>query len=880
MSRNRYVFSFEEGQIDDRFLLGGKGAGLAEMARLGIPIPPGFIISTEACKDYRRSGEMPDGLWNQVEEYLRRVDKLMARRFGDQKNPLLVSVRSGAAVSMPGMMDTVLNLGLTSENVEGLAEQFHSRRFAYDSYRRFLEMYGNVVLKMDRGRFERHLADTMASANVGRDGDLPEYHLVQLIERYREVFADAGTTSPDDPMRQLKDTIRAVFDSWSNPRAVMYRKIHGISEELGTAVVVQAMVFGNLDTRSATGVLFTRNPNTGEKVLYGEYLVNAQGEDVVSGVRTPQPMTEFVRDFPDVDDLLKGIAQRLEGRLRDMQDIEFTVEAGNLYLLQTRSGKRTAQAAVKIAVDLVHEGILDKRSAVLRVDPDQIVQLLHPQLDSSASIQEIARGLPASPGAATGKVVFSADQAVVLSEQGEAVILVRSETNPDDIHGIAAAQGVLTTRGGTTSHAAVVARGMGKPAVTGCDGIVIDPAEERFQVGFESVGQFETITIDGATGRVILGTVPTIKPDLSQEFQELLGWCDELRRLGVEANADTPEDAERARQFGAEGIGLCRTEHMFMGPERLPRMRAMIVAETGEERKEALRYLEAVQTEDFFRILKVMDGLPVTIRLLDPPMHEFLPKIPRLTEDLVQAQALGSGNVPMIERLLRRARQLAEFNPMLGFRGVRLAIVYPEIYEMQARAIFGAMTRLIREQGKPKVEIMIPLTVTKAEMERMRELIAKVRDDMARDQGISLPYKLGTMIEVPRAALIADQLAEVAEFFSVGTNDMTQMVYGLSRDDSEGKFLASYMSEGILDESPFVRIDEQGVGQIIEMAIEAGRKTRPNLSVGICGEHAGDPASITYCHRIGIDYVSCSPYRVPLARLAAAHAAILSRTES
>lgn len=874
------MFSFEEGQIDDRFLLGGKGAGLAEMARLGIPIPPGFIISTEACNDYRRSGEMPDGLWNQVEEYLRRVDKLMARRFGDQKNPLLVSVRSGAAVSMPGMMDTVLNLGLTSENVEGLAEQFHSRRFAYDSYRRFLEMYGNVVLKMDRGRFERHLADTMASANVGRDGDLPEYHLVQLIERYREVFADAGTTSPDDPMRQLKDTIRAVFDSWSNPRAVMYRKIHGISEELGTAVVVQAMVFGNLDTRSATGVLFTRNPNTGEKVLYGEYLINAQGEDVVSGVRTPQPMTEFVRDFPDVDDLLKGIAQRLEGRLRDMQDIEFTVEAGNLYLLQTRSGKRTAQAAVKIAVDLVHEGILDKRSAVLRVDPDQIVQLLHPQLDSSASIQEIARGLPASPGAATGKVVFSADQAVVLSEQGEAVILVRSETNPDDIHGIAAAQGVLTTRGGTTSHAAVVARGMGKPAVTGCDGIVIDPAEERFQVGFESVGQFETITIDGATGRVILGTVPTIKPDLSQEFQELLGWCDELRRLGVEANADTPEDAERARQFGAEGIGLCRTEHMFMGPERLPRMRAMIVAETGEERKEALRYLEAVQTEDFFRILKVMDGLPVTIRLLDPPMHEFLPKIPRLTEDLVQAQALGSGNVPMIERLLRRARQLAEFNPMLGFRGVRLAIVYPEIYEMQARAIFGAMTRLIREQGKPKVEIMIPLTVTKAEMERMRELIAKVRDDMARDQGISLPYKLGTMIEVPRAALIADQLAEVAEFFSVGTNDMTQMVYGLSRDDSEGKFLASYMSEGILDESPFVRIDEQGVGQIIEMAIEAGRKTRPNLSVGICGEHAGDPASITYCHRIGIDYVSCSPYRVPLARLAAAHAAILSRTES
>ncbi|MCL8208956.1 MAG: pyruvate, phosphate dikinase [Actinomycetia bacterium] len=872
----RWVFAFEEGSGSDRARLGGKGAGLAEMSRIGLPVPPGFTITTEACIAYQAAGTFPEGLMDEVYAHLARLESKTGKRLGDPENPLLVSVRSGAPISMPGMMDTVLNLGLNAETAEGLARVTADRRFALDSYRRFIQMFGNVVMHLDLGRFEAVLEAVKAAHGVHEDQALTPAALEQVIARYLALVEEAtGKPFPTDPRVQLEMAIRAVFDSWNNPRAQVYRRVNRIPDTLGTAVNVQTMVFGNMGETSGTGVLFTRNPNTGEPGLYGEFLTNAQGEDVVAGIRTPRPIAELAEVLPDTYRQLVEVAGLLERHYRDMQDIEFTVERTKLYVLQTRTGKRTARAAVKIAVDLVREGILTKEEAIRRQDPEQVRQLLYRQLDPTAPVREIARGLPASPGAASGQVVFDADEAERLGNAGTAVILVRPETTPDDIHGIIAARGVLTSRGGMTSHAAIVARGMGKPAVTGTDAIRIDLEAGRFTAGDVTVAAGETITIDGATGRVILGEVPTVDPTLFEEFETLLDWADDIRKLGVEANADTPEDAERARAFGAEGIGLCRTEHMFMGQDRLPVMQEMILAETLPDRERALERLLPMQEQDFYGILKAMDGLPVTIRLLDPPLHEFLPDLEEVEHDLDAARARADeAAVARLEALARRVRALYEFNPMLGFRGVRLGLVYPEVYAMQARAIFQAQSRLLAEGFDPHVEIMIPLVGQVTELERMAEVIRAVHAEVEEHTGRKLPYKLGTMIEVPRAALTAGRIAAAAEFFSFGTNDLTQTTFGFSRDDAEAKFLPVYLAEKILPENPFIVLDREGVGRLIRIAVEEGRKTRPELRVGICGEHGGDPASIAFCHEVGLDYVSCSPYRVPIARLAAAQAAL------
>jgi pyruvate,orthophosphate dikinase len=872
----RWVFAFEEGSGSDRARLGGKGAGLAEMSRIGLPVPPGFTITTEACIAYQAAGTFPEGLMDEVYAHLARLESKTGKRLGDPENPLLVSVRSGAPISMPGMMDTVLNLGLNAETAEGLARVTADQRFALDSYRRFIQMFGNVVMHLDLGRFEAVLEAVKAAHGVHEDQALTPAALEQVIARYLALVEEAtGKPFPTDPRVQLEMAIRAVFDSWNNPRAQVYRRVNRIPDTLGTAVNVQTMVFGNMGETSGTGVLFTRNPNTGEPGLYGEFLTNAQGEDVVAGIRTPRPIAELAEVLPDTYRQLVEVAGLLERHYRDMQDIEFTVERTKLYVLQTRTGKRTARAAVKIAVDLVREGILTKEEAIRRQDPEQVRQLLYRQLDPTAPVREIARGLPASPGAASGQVVFDADEAERLGNAGTAVILVRPETTPDDIHGIIAARGVLTSRGGMTSHAAIVARGMGKPAVTGTDAIRIDLEAGRFTAGDVTVAAGETITIDGATGRVILGEVPTVDPTLFEEFETLLDWADDIRKLGVEANADTPEDAERARAFGAEGIGLCRTEHMFMGQDRLPVMQEMILAETLPDRERALERLLPMQEQDFYGILKAMDGLPVTIRLLDPPLHEFLPDLEEVEHDLDAARARADeAAVARLEALARRVRALYEFNPMLGFRGVRLGLVYPEVYAMQARAIFQAQSRLLAEGFDPHVEIMIPLVGQVTELERMAEVIRAVHAEVEEHTGRKLPYKLGTMIEVPRAALTAERIAAAAEFFSFGTNDLTQTTFGFSRDDAEAKFLPVYLAEKILPENPFIVLDREGVGRLIRIAVEEGRKTRPELRVGICGEHGGDPASIAFCHEVGLDYVSCSPYRVPIARLAAAQAAL------
>ncbi|MBX5466787.1 MAG: pyruvate, phosphate dikinase [Firmicutes bacterium] len=872
----RFVFDFEEGSAADRARLGGKGAGLAEMSRIGLPVPPGFTITTEACNAYQQLGRFPDGMMDEVWQHLGRLEEKLGKRLGDAENPLLVSVRSGAPISMPGMMDTVLNLGLNPETAEGLARLTADRRFALDSYRRFIQMFGNVVMHLEHRRFEEILAEVKAEEGVRDDPALSPAALSRVIARYRELVRDAtGQPFPDDPRQQLEMAIRAVFDSWNNPRAVVYRRINKIPEDLGTAVNVQSMVFGNMGDDSATGVLFTRNPNTGEPGIYGEYLTNAQGEDVVAGIRTPRSIEEMAREMPATHQRLVEVAAQLERHYRDMQDIEFTVERGKLYLLQTRSGKRTARAAVKIAVDMVDEGIIDRKTALLRQDPEQVARLLYRQVDPAATVEVLAQGLPASPGAASGRVVFDADEAERRGQAGEKVILVRPETTPDDIHGIVVAQGVLTSRGGMTSHAAIVARGMGKPAVTGCESIHIDLDAEQFTVGETVVRRDDVITIDGATGRVMRGEVPTVEPELSAEFERLLSWADEFKRLGVEANADTPEDAARAREFGARGVGLCRTEHMFMAQDRLPVMQEMILAETVEERKRHLDRLLPMQEGDFYGILKAMDGYPVTIRLLDPPLHEFLPDIAETEAALARARAEGDAEAEReCQRVLRRARALAEFNPMLGFRGVRLGMVYPEIYEMQARAIFRAQARLLAEGFHPVVEVMIPLVGTEAELERMAELVERTCAEEAEAAGRALPYRLGTMIEIPRAALIADRLARTARFFSFGTNDLTQTTFGFSRDDAEGKFLPAYLAQKVLPENPFIELDREGVGRLIRIAVEDGRRARPDLKVGICGEHGGNPRSIEFCHQAGLDYVSCSPYRVPIARLAAAQAAL------
>jgi pyruvate,orthophosphate dikinase len=874
----KYVYFFGEGDASMKLLLGGKGANLAEMTRIGLPVPPGFTITTEACSHfYKNNQAWPEGLEEEVKKSLKALEEKTGKKFGDPSNPLLVSVRSGAPASMPGMMDTILNLGLNDEVVKGLARLTSNERFAYDCYRRFIQMFGNVVMGVDHSKFEAILDEVKEEVGAKQDTDLDAEALKKVVEKYKKLYKEStGEDFPQDPWEQLRRAINAVFLSWNNKRAITYRKIHNIPEDWGTAVNVQMMVFGNMGFDSGTGVGFTRNPSTGAKEYYGEYLLNAQGEDVVAGIRTPKPIKEMEKELPQAFEELKRVYEILEKHYKDMQDFEFTIERGKLYLLQTRTGKRTAQAAIKIAVDMVREGLIDEKTAVKRVEPNQINQLLHPQIDRSQPLKVLAKGLPASPGAASGKVVFDADEAEKLGNAGEKVILVRPETTPDDIHGVVAAQGVLTSRGGMTSHAAVVARGMGKPCVAGCEAIKIDLERKEFTVGDVVVKEGEYITIDGSTGEVILGQVRTIPPQLSEEFKVLLSWADKFRKLGVRANADTPADAKKALEFGAEGIGLCRTEHMFMAPDRLPWVQKMIMAQTLEERKEALAHIEPMQKGDFKEIFRIMEGKPVTIRLIDPPLHEFLPRLEDLLVEVATLRAKGvtGPELEEKEKLLKVVRNLHEANPMMGLRGCRLVILYPEIAEMQVRAIMEAACELTKEGVKVIPEIMIPLVGHRNEIKILKEKLDEVAQKVLQEQGVSVNYSFGTMIEVPRAALVADQIAEYAEFFSFGTNDLTQMTFGYSRDDAEGKFLFFYEENGILPEDPFQVLDQEGVGQLMQMAVEKGRKTRPNLKCGICGEHGGEPKSVAFCHKIGLNYVSCSPFRVPIARLAAAHAAL------
>jgi pyruvate, orthophosphate dikinase len=885
-AKGKWVYAFgggkAEGRAAMRNLLGGKGAGLAEMAQLGLPVPPGFTITTEVCTYlYQHGKTYPKELKRQVDAALAEIGRVAGKRFGDRDNPLLVSVRSGARASMPGMMDTVLNLGLNDVTVKALAAKSGDRRFALDSYRRFITMYSDVVLGIDHHHFEEILDDHKDRNGYTLDTDLNADDLERLVTRYKErVKEDRGEPFPQDPNAQLWGAIGAVFGSWMNQRAITYRRLHNIPESWGTAVNVQAMVFGNMGESSATGVAFTRNPSTGEKKLYGEYLINAQGEDVVAGIRTPQEITEAARKvagsdkpsmekaLPEAFAALKRIQGTLERHYRDMQDLEFTVEQGKLWMLQTRSGKRTAQAALRIAVDLAQEKLIDRTEAVKRIDPGALDQLLHPTIDPKAERKIIATGLPASPGAASGEIVFSSDEAEALKSQGRKVILVRVETSPEDIHGMHAAQGILTTRGGMTSHAAVVARGMGKPCVSGAGSLRVDYRTQTLTAGGTVLKKGDTLTIDGATGQVLAGAVPMLEPVLAGEFATVMKWADELRSLKVRANADTPADARAAIKFGAEGIGLCRTEHMFFDEDRIRAVREMILAEDEAARRAALAKLLPMQRGDFLALFKIMGGLPVTIRLLDPPLHEFLPHTEKEIAEV--AQAMGAD----AQRLADRARELHEFNPMLGFRGCRLAIAYPEIAEMQARAIFEAAAEAGRETGKPVTpEIMVPLIASKREFDLVKESIDSTAQKVAAETGAKLKYQVGTMIELPRAALKADEIAESAEFFSFGTNDLTQTAFGISRDDA-ASFLGIYTAKGILPCDPFVSLDRDGVGELIRIASERGRKVRGKLKLGICGEHGGDPASVAFCHEVGLDYVSCSPFRVPIARLAAAQAAL------
>jgi pyruvate,orthophosphate dikinase len=851
-----HVYDFSAGAELGRELLGGKGAGLAEMTAIGIPVPAGFTVTTAACIEYVQNGrKLPPGLEEEIAAHLEGLEEATGKRFGDAQDPLLVSVRSGAAVSMPGMMDTILNLGLNDESVEGLARATGNERFAWDAYRRLVQMYGNVVEGVDAHAFEQALAALKESRRVRDDVDLRADDLRELVERFKEIYRDGtGSDFPQDPRVQLERAVRAVFDSWETPRAQVYRRANGIPDDLGTAVNVVQMVFGNKGEDSGTGVAFTRNPSTGEQGIWGEFLTNAQGEDVVAGIRTPLPITEMKNRLPEAFDRLVDTMRRLEERYREMQDIEFTVEEGKLYLLQTRSGKRTAQAALKIAVDMVEEGLISREDAVARIDPKQLDQLLHPMIDPEAHYEAAAKGLNASPGAATGKIVLDADTAEERGKAGEEVILVRWETNPDDIHGLLEARGILTAQGGMTSHAAVVARGMGKPCVAGCEGLSIDLEGRKISLDGREVAEGEVITIDGSTGEVIVGEVELVPPQINKDFQRLLGWADDVRRLKVRANADTPQDAAKAREFGAEGIGLCRTEHMFMAEDRLPLVRAMIMASGEDERRQTLEKLLPHQQEDFEGIFEAMAGLPVTIRLLDPPLHEFLPP-------LAEAES---------PEMARRIRALREANPMLGTRGCRLGLLYPEIYEMQVRAIVLAAAAVEERTGAaPLVEIMHPLVAFGEELHRLRELTVRTAAEVA-----EVDYLCGTMIELPRACVRADEIAEHADFFSFGTNDLTQTTLGFSRDDAEGKFLTHYLDERILNENPFETLDLSGVGDLMQIAVDRARSVKPDIKLGICGEHGGDPASVAFCHELGLDYVSCSPYRVPLARLAAAQATL------
>jgi pyruvate,orthophosphate dikinase len=869
------VYLFEEGRADQRQLLGGKGANLAEMTRIGLPVPPGITVTTEACLEYYDAGrKMPPGLDEEIKEGIKKLEEKLGKKFGDPENPLLVSVRSGAAISMPGMMDTILNLGLNDETREGLARLTGDRRFANDCYRRFMQMFGDVVMGIPFQVFEEVLEELKKEVGVELDTELTAENLDELIERFKGIYAKEGGDFPQDPFQQLLKAVEAVFASWNNERAIVYRRIHRIPDDLGTAVNIQTMVFGNMGDDSGTGVAFTRNPATGEKEIYGEYLVNAQGEDVVAGIRTPKPIATLKDEMPEIYQQFAEICQRLEDHYRDLQDIEFTIEKGKLYILQTRAGKRTAAAAIKVAADLVQEGKISEEEAVLRVDPEQLDQLMHPSLDPEAKVEVLAKGLPASPGAAVGKVVFSADRAEELGKEGEKVILVRPETTPDDIHGMAMAQGILTSRGGMTSHAAVVARGMGTPCICGCEALRIDVDAKEFTVDGVTVKEGDMITIDGGTGRVMLGEAKLVSPQIGGAFQTILEWADKIRHLQVRTNADTPADAARAREFGAEGIGLCRTEHMFMAPDRLPIVQQMILAENDEERKAALDKLLPVQQDDFYGIFKAMKGLPVTIRLLDPPLHEFLPNAEELLVEITRLEMSGENPELLAEKqkMLRQVRNLSEFNPMLGHRGCRLGITFPEIYEMQARAIFQAVAALVKEGIEVYPEVMIPLVGHPKELEPLREVVVNTAEAVKEEAGVDFSYSVGTMIELPRACVIADEIAEHADFFSFGTNDLTQTTFGFSRDDAEGKFLHHYLEKKILPENPFASLDTEGVGKLVAQGVKLGRSAKPELKVGVCGEHGGDPRSIDFFHQTGLNYVSCSPFRVPIARLAAAHA--------
>lgn len=877
----KYVYLFDEGNSEMRGLLGGKGANLAEMTNIGLPVPPGLTITTEACNEYYLQNEqMPEGLEKEIDEKFKVVEERIGKKLGDKENPLLVSVRSGAKISMPGMMDTILNLGLNDDTVEGMAAATGNRRFAMDCYRRFIQMFGDVAMGVDSALFEDALAELKIAEDVKFDHQLTSEALEKLIATFKDIYKKGtGSDFPQDPKEQMLLAVQAVFKSWNSARAIYYRKQNKIPDDLGTAVNVQCMVFGNMGNDCGTGVAFTRNPSTGEKGLFGEYLINAQGEDVVAGIRTPEPIASLEKDMPEVFNEFLNISQLLEKHYRDMQDMEFTVERGKLYMLQTRNGKRTAAAAVKAAVDMVEEGLISKEEALMRLEPLQINQLLHPNIDPKAELEVIATGLPASPGAAVGKVAFDADTAEKLGKEGKKVILVRTETTPEDIHGMNEAQGILTSHGGMTSHAAVIARGMGAPAVCGAEALKIDAVNKKLVIGHHVFTEDDYISIDGATGRIFKGEVPMSASAMGEEFTTFLNWADEVKRLGVRANADTPEDAQKAKDFGAKGIGLTRTEHMFMAADRLPVVQEMILADDVAGREAALAKLLPMQRDDFYGILKAMAGFPVTIRFLDPPLHEFLPSKEDLLVEITTLKCTNGDAKEIAEKeeLLERVKELSEFNPMLGHRGCRLGITYPEIYAMQARAVFEAVAQLTKEGLEIIPEVEIPLVIHINEFHFLKEMIDKVAAEVKEENEIDFPYTVGTMIEVPRAALTTDQLAKEAEFFSFGTNDLTQTTFGFSRDDAEGKFLHQYVEKKVLPISPFVTLDETGVGKLMDMAVTNARAVKPDFLIGICGEHGGDPESIDLCHRLGLDFVSCSPYRVPIARLAAAQAAIRNK---
>ncbi len=871
----QWVYMFQEAEAGNKNLLGGKGANLADMTQLGLPIPNGFIVTTEACTGYyENNGSLSDEMISQIKASLAKLEDLAGKKFGDTENPLLVSVRSGARVSMPGMMDTVLNLGLNDAAVEGLAKKTGNVRFAYDSYRRFIQMFSDVVMEIPKPRFEKIIDEMKEEKNVKLDTELDADDLKDMVARFKALYKEVkGVDFPQEPEYQLLESIKAVFRSWMNPRAIVYRRMNDYPSEWGTAVNVQMMVFGNMGNTSGTGVAFTRNPATGENKIYGEYLINAQGEDVVAGIRTPNPISQLEQDMPDVYRQFTEIYTKLENHYRDMQDMEFTVEEGKLYFLQTRNGKRTAAAALKIAVDLVAEGKISEETAVCRVEPKQLDQLLHPTFDPQAlkAAKVIGSALPASPGAAAGKVYFTAEDAKNAAAAGERVILVRLETSPEDIEGMAAAQGILTARGGMTSHAAVVARGMGTCCVSGCGEIKINEEAKTFTLAGNTYKEGDYISLDGTTGNIYGEDVKTVEAGITGDFETLMAWADKARVLKVRTNADTPKDAQNAVKFGAEGIGLCRTEHMFFEEDRIMKIRKMIVSKTEEERREALNGLLPLQKGDFVGIYEAMEGRPVTIRLLDPPLHEFVPHTEEEIKELANEMNLS------FEELKETVEGLKEFNPMMGHRGCRLAVTYPEIAEMQTRAIIEAAVQVNKEKGFNIVpEIMIPLVGEKKELKFVKDVVVKTADAVIKEAGIELEYHVGTMIEIPRAALTADAIAEEAEFFSFGTNDLTQMTFGFSRDDA-GKFLPAYYDSNIYESDPFARLDQTGVGQLVQMAAEKGRKTRPDIKLGICGEHGGDPSSVEFCHKVGLNYVSCSPFRVPIARLAAAQAAIKSK---